>query len=247
MRRRGASAPPGRRPSGCLPLRRRREGGQDPAPAGGCRSRLRLDRSARRALGAATGRCVAGERPPGNSVRPAHRVHPPDGGDRACDHAVVRPVSLCVAAAALAGCGGMASQPPATAGSERQWRSNASIIVRQLQNEIATTQLAGDTARGARAALHDESLLYGLLVSYSDFGGCRSMVAAAGEAGRSQTAVARLLAASCKRLERASTLFTEAVTRDDGAGLLAAGDESRRALPLLVRAAAALRSTPEGS
>ncbi len=40
------------------------------------------------------------------------------------------------------------------------------------------------------------------------------MVAAAGEAGRSQIVVERLLAASCKRLERASALFTEAVTRE---------------------------------
>ena len=160
----------------------------------------------------------------------------------------VRRVSLCLAAATLAGCGGAASQRPAAVVSERQWRSNATIIVRQLQNDIAATQLSGETTGTARAALHDDSVLYGLLVSYSDFGGCRSMVAAAGEAGRSQIVVERLLAASCKRLERASALFTEAVTRNDGAGLLAAANESRRALPLLVRAAAALtRSKGQGS
>ena len=155
---------------------------------------------------------------------------------------------LCLAAAALAGCGGATAQRPAAVVSERQWRSNTSIIVRQLQNDIAATQLSGDTPQAARAALHDDSVLYGLLVSYSDFGGCRSMVAAAGQSGRSQVPVERLLAATCKRLERAAALFTDAVTRDDGASLLAAGTESRRALPLLVRASAALAPPPrEGS
>jgi hypothetical protein len=153
---------------------------------------------------------------------------------------VVRSLAVLLAAVALAGCGN-APEPPLAVVSERQWRANAAIIVRQLQNDIAATQLSGGTSASARAALRDDSSLYGLLVSYSDFAGCREMVAAAGPVPRSAAPVGRLLTAGCRRLERAATLFTRAVKRDDGASLLAAGRESGRALPPLVRASAALR------
>ena len=143
------------------------------------------------------------------------------------------------AAVALAGCGHAGDGRP-VAVSERQWRANAVVIVRQLQADIAATQISGGTAASAGAALHDESSLYGLLISYSDFGGCREMVAAAGPQPPSAGQVERLLAAGCRHLERASRLFTLAVKRNDGSSLLAAGRESGRALPPLVRAAAVL-------
>jgi len=127
-------------------------------------------------------------------------------------------------------------------GADRTWRANAAIIVRQLQGEIADAQLPDATPAAARAALHDESQLYGLVVSYSDFGGCREMVAAAGPLPRSAEHVARLLVAGCRHLERSSTLFTRAVKQNSGAALLAAGRESGRALPALVRAGAALEA-----
>jgi len=150
-------------------------------------------------------------------------------------------MAVCVAAVALAGCGGTRAEHPPVV-SERQWRSNTVIIVRQLQADIAATQISGGTVDSARAALRDESSLYGLLVSYSDFAGCREIVAGAGPSPRGAARVDSLLVAGCKHLERASALFTQAVRRNDGASLLAAGRESGRALPLIVRASAALGS-----
>src|SRR5690349_2122257 len=119
-------------------------------------------------------------------------------------------MAVCVAALALAGCGEVRvpQQAPVTA---REWRANTAIILRQLQSDIAATQIAGGTPAAAGVALQDESSLYGLLVSYSDFAGCREMVAGAGLVPRSGAPVARSLVAGCRHLERASALFTVAV------------------------------------
>jgi hypothetical protein len=140
----------------------------------------------------------------------------------------------------VAGCGGTGAERRTVVG-DRQWRSNASVIVQQLKVDLAATQATGATVESARRALDDESSLYGLLVSYSDFAGCRQMVDAAGPLPRTAERVDRALAAGCRHLERASVLFTKAVKANDGAALLAAERESSRALPSLVRAAAALR------
>jgi hypothetical protein len=153
---------------------------------------------------------------------------------------VVRKLAVSFAAVALAGCADAHGPRQQTVVSGREWRSNVAIILRQLRQDIAATQIDGGTPAAARAALRDESSLYGLLVSYSDFAGCREMVAAAGTTPSSAAHVDRLLIAGCSHLERASGLFTRAVRRDDGASLLAAGRESGRALPPLVRASAAL-------
>lgn len=146
---------------------------------------------------------------------------------------------MCVAALSLAGCGG--GRAPQAPVSGREWRSNTAIILRQLQADIAETQITGGTPAAARTSLRDESSLYGLLVSYSDFAGCREMVASAGPTPRAAARIVRSLVAGCRHLERASTLFTAAVKADDGASLLAARREAGRALPRLVAAAAELR------
>ncbi len=153
---------------------------------------------------------------------------------------MTRSIAVSLAAVALAGCGDARGRVQPTVVDGREWRSNAVIIVRQLQQDIAATQISGSTPETARAALRDPSSLYGLLVSYSDFGGCREMVAAAGEVPAASARADSLLVAGCAHLERASKLFTVAVTHDDGQSLLAAGHESGLALPSLVRAAAAL-------
>jgi hypothetical protein len=156
---------------------------------------------------------------------------------------VLRSLAVWIAAVTLAGCGhARESRSPIV--SDRQWRANAAIIVHQLRADIAATQVAGATVASARASLRDESALYSLLVSYSDFAGCHQTVAAAGPLPVTATAVVGLLASSCRHLERASALFTRAVKREDGASLLAAGRESGRALPSLVRASAALGGRP---
>jgi hypothetical protein len=152
----------------------------------------------------------------------------------------VRSIAVCVAAVVFAGCGEVRTPPPAPV-TAPQWRSNAAVIVQQLQAEIAATQIAGGTPAAARVALRSESSLYGLLVSYSDFAGCREMVAGAGLVPRSAESAARTLIAACGHLEQASALFTAAVKTNDGEQLLAAGREAGRALPLLVDATLQLK------
>lgn len=151
----------------------------------------------------------------------------------------MRTFAVCVAALALVGCGD--ARAPRDHVSGREWRSNTSIVVHQLQADIAETQITGGTPAAARASLRDDSSLYGLLVSYSDFAGCREMVASTGPTPPGASRIVRSLVEGCRHLERASTLFTAAVRNDDGASLLAARREAGRALPRLVDAAARLK------
>lgn len=152
----------------------------------------------------------------------------------------MRSIAVCVAAVAVAGCGEVGTPAPGPVPAS-EWRSNTAVVVRQLQSDIAATQIAGGTPAAARVALRSESSLYGLLVSYSDFAGCREMVAGAGLVPRSAASVARMLIAACRHLEQASGLFTAAVKANDGARLLAAGRDAGRALPLLLDATVELK------
>src|SRR3954465_11935126 len=85
---------------------------------------------------------------------------------------------LAVLAAVLAaGCGAQhraAEQP-----SNREWAANARGVVDQLRGDIGAVASFGRFA-AARKGLEDDSELYGLLVAYTDFGGCRHMTAAVG-------------------------------------------------------------------
>ena len=156
----------------------------------------------------------------------------------------MRSVAVRLVAAAvvssLAGCGGTAGTPRSTTEAKREWIANISVVIGQLRNDAAQTQLIGTTPLAAREALRDESALYALLVAYSDLAGCRHIVASAGGAPPGAARIDLPLGSACRHLERASSLFTEAATHDDGRPLAAATREARRALPALVRAAAAL-------
>ena len=154
------------------------------------------------------------------------------------NHLLTRIVVL-AAVLALAGCGGTGGRS-AEAVSLREWASNAAIVIHQLRSDIETTQLAGATRASARAALRNESDVYALLVAYTDLAGCRSMVVGAGPTTAATLRVGRLLAQACGFAGRASTLFTTAIRSRSGSALLAAAVDARRALPLLIRAAAAL-------
>ena len=93
----------------------------------------------------------------------------------------------------------------------------------------------------AERALHDESSLYTALVVFTDFGGCRHMVAALGSIPpRLEHAVAELRTA-CTELQRAAALFTRAVRRTSVTLLDAAIETAQRALVPLDRASLALR------
>jgi hypothetical protein len=132
---------------------------------------------------------------------------------------------------ASAGCGGKA-QP--TRQADREWIDNTAGVIDQLQRDLVLGSEGGDSLAAAREALH--SGLYTLLVAYTDFGGCRHMVAAAGVAPERFGQVTRTLAAACARLERAAALFTRAASGDHAPALVEAGRLASSAAPILVRA-----------
>jgi hypothetical protein len=152
----------------------------------------------------------------------------------------MRRLGLVPAVLILAGCGQSATTRRPEVEANRQWTANIRVAIGQLRNDVAQTQLIGATPGAARAALRDESTLYALLIAYSDLAGCRHIVASAGTPPRGSAAVRGSLGVACVHLERASALFTEATTHHDGRPLAVATREARRALPSLVRAAAAL-------
>jgi hypothetical protein len=119
-----------------------------------------------------------------------------------------------------------------TATASREWRANAAGALTQLQQDVSATDLGGTTRADAASALANTSDLYGLLVAYSDLGGCRRMIAAT----TAPAPVAVQLARPCVHLERAAAYFSRATARSDPDALVRAGREARRAEPELVHA-----------
>jgi hypothetical protein len=120
--------------------------------------------------------------------------------------------------------------------SDREWKANAHGAVRQLREDIV---LAANV--DAEQALHDESTLYTALVVFTDFGGCRHMVAVLGSIPPRLGPAVRRLRAACTELQRAAGLFTLAVRRTSVALLNAAIETAQRALVPLDQAGLALR------
>ncbi len=141
-----------------------------------------------------------------------------------------------LAAAALAGCGGRASPPPSAAVADREWISNTAGVIDQLTGDVSAVAPAGVSLATAARALRDDSDLYGLLVAYTDFGGCGRMVSSAGDPPPRFGRVAAALARACRGFERASALFTQANTTGDARSLLAAFRRVQAAARLLYRA-----------
>jgi hypothetical protein len=108
-------------------------------------------------------------------------------------------------------------------------------VIEQLRSD-SIGAADGETVPSARAALHDESRLYGLVVAYTDFGGCNHMVSALGAPPPSFGGTAAALARACTDLQRAAGLFTHAATTTDPRSLVAAARAVRAASPLLERA-----------
>jgi hypothetical protein len=144
---------------------------------------------------------------------------------------VLREPTAAVLVAVLAACGGTAPSPP-----DREWISNARGVVEQLRGDVVSVS-GYDRLGAARAGLRDESQLYGLLVAYSDFGGCRHMVAAVGVAPPRLAGVVRSLRAACLHLQRAARLFTRAVAQHAAPLLVNATPEAEAAVPSLNAAA----------
>jgi len=136
---------------------------------------------------------------------------------------------LGLAALLCAACG---SGQAKNAAANREWHANATGALTQLQQDIAATALGGTTRAEAARALANTSDLFGLLVAYSDLGGCGQIIAAVA----APAAIAAELARPCGHLERAAALFSRATVNSDPDALVRAGREARRAEPQLVHA-----------
>src|SRR6476661_4499013 len=137
-------------------------------------------------------------------------------------------IALVVTAACL-GCGTTRSAP-----GEREWIANTRGIIRQRQADLGQVSDGGTVAEAGRT-LTDESRLYAALVVYTDFGGCRHMVAALGTTPARFRRVGLELDRACANLQRSSALFTEAVAGKNARTLAAASRVARRAAgPLLL-------------
>jgi hypothetical protein len=131
----------------------------------------------------------------------------------------------------VAGCGAATPAP-----TDREWIANARGVVQQLHGDVVAVS-GYDRVGAARTGLRDESQLYGLLVAYTDFGGCRHMVAAVGVEPPSLAAVVRSLHRACVQLQRADLLFTRAVAHHAPRLLTRATTDALAAVPPLDAAA----------
>ena len=143
--------------------------------------------------------------------------------------------------AALTSCGGTTSSARSRQ-ADRIWAANVAGVVDLLERDLALSQETGTTVADARRALANASGLYTDVVAYTDFGGCRRMVANAGTPGAGGAGVVATLDGACASLQRAAALFTQATASSDAGALVDAGRTAAQAAPLLARAAAALQA-----
>lgn len=160
---------------------------------------------------------------------------PPSQG-RSDSNLASRLVALALAAALLAACGGSGKGNR----DARQWLANARGVVQQLRSDVVDAS-GTDRLPLARAAMRNDSQLYGLLVTYTDLGGCVHEVHALGVPPAQFAAARRALLQACRPLVRAVRLFTHAMTSQRPAALVAATRSALAAAPLLEHAALALR------
>jgi hypothetical protein len=148
-----------------------------------------------------------------------------------------------VLAGALVACGTRVEPAPnrhSTA--ERIWVANAVRFVATAESDILATTVGGANLATARKALANDSDVYSMLVAYSFFGDCNRELANLGTASADARQIVTLLLQACRRLERASMLFEQAVSRNEPRTLVAAGRASLVAEPLLTQAQLQLRA-----
>jgi len=152
--------------------------------------------------------------------------------------------ALSLAAAAvllLAGCAtSIAGAPPARSVSERQWISNADSFIGTLESDVLMSTAGGSNLASAGHALRDRSAIYTMLVAYELFGDCGHALANLGAPSARAAPVTRSLISACARLEDASALFEQAMSRSEPRSLLAATRTVLRAVPFLSAARAEL-------
>jgi hypothetical protein len=155
---------------------------------------------------------------------------------------------VALAAVVLVGCGGARPLHVSAATADHEWVANAAGVIDQLNADVAAVAPAGADLATARRSLHNLSDLYGLLVAYTDFGGCNKMVGGTGNAPPGFAGVVQALVRACDRFERGAALFTRAASGSgDARALIAASKQVKIAAALLYRATLALaaaRSAP---
>jgi hypothetical protein len=143
---------------------------------------------------------------------------------------------------ALAACGGSASRSEPTRQSVNEWVANAADVIAELQRDVLLSTTGGSTLAAARHTLHDSTILYTILIAYTDFGGCIHMVSSLGAAAPQFEKVEAVLMRACAAFEHAGALFTHAVTASDPHSLLAATRLALRTWPVLARASDELQA-----
>jgi hypothetical protein len=138
------------------------------------------------------------------------------------------------------------SAPPSES-PEQQFAANTADLIDRFHEDVTISTAEGASLATARKALRNADDLVAMLIAYADFGGCRKMIRNAGEAGSRFRQVEATLGSACHILERASSLFTDAVTRANARVLFAAAQTTTGALALLYRAKVELdAASPSG-
>jgi len=136
----------------------------------------------------------------------------------------------------LAACGSAVTPPPAHSAAQRNWAEYAGRFVAGLQTEILSSQSGGADLASARRAIANTDDVYVMLVDYTDFGACNRELGNIGVPAAGSERIVALIISACGRLERASSLFQDAMTNNRPAKLLAATRLAARAAPLLADA-----------
>ena len=125
--------------------------------------------------------------------------------------------------------------PPHSAG-DRAWADSAGRFVAGLQTEILASQTGGSDLASARRAIANDNDIYTMLVDYTDFGACNRELGNVGAPAPGSEKVVRLIESACGRLERAASLFQDAMTYNRPAKLVAAARLTAAAEPTLAEA-----------
>jgi hypothetical protein len=142
-----------------------------------------------------------------------------------------------LAAGVLAACGStVAPPPPSHSAAARDWAQYAGRFVAGLQTEILSSQNGGSDLASARRAIANDNDIYAMLVDYTDFGGCNRELGNVGVPAAGSEKIVALIVSACGRLERAASLFQDAMTNNRPAKLLAATRLAAQAAPLLADA-----------
>jgi hypothetical protein len=132
---------------------------------------------------------------------------------------------------ALASLGGSSGAHPASAPrklthEEGRWVVAGLAFTRDIEERVTLASAGGSNIASAQRALHDTSRLYAMLVAYTYFGSCSTILRNLGLPSPHLRVISFALVGACRSFERASSLFERAVRGDDASALVAASQAS---------------------